>query len=186
MMKSSLDRLGEVENIEIIWKSFELRPENAPPLPPEHERAYKERIAAAWPRTQQIAKENFGVDMEYHRWGVKSRRALEGAKFAEEKGLGPAYHEAMFQAHFVEDRDFGDLKILGDIAEEVGLDRVSLIAAIENKTYADPVDADIEQTRAYGLNGVPATIIDSKYLVSGAQPFEALQDIIRQIKEREQ
>ncbi|NJN98224.1 MAG: hypothetical protein HC875_31115, partial [Anaerolineales bacterium] len=47
-----------------------------------------------------------------------------------------------------------------------------------------PVDADIRQAQAYGLQGVPATIIAQKYLISGAQPLEALQDIVQQIKQR--
>lgn len=185
MQKASLDRLAKTEDIEVVWRSFELRPQNMPPLPPAQEEAYKARIAAAWPRTQQMAQQNFGVEMKTHRWGVSSRLALEGAKFAEEKGLGEAYHQAMFQAHFVEDRDFGDLETLADLAEEVGLDRVEFITAIESGAYAKAVDTDVAQAHAYGISGVPAAIIQDKYLVSGAQPLEALQDIVRQVRERE-
>jgi predicted DsbA family dithiol-disulfide isomerase len=184
MLKSSLDKLAQTEDIEIIWKSYELRPKNAPPLPEAAEKAYRERIAAAWPQTQQIAQERFGVEMKSHRWGVKSRYALEGAKFAEEKGLGDTYHEAMFKAHFIDDRDFGDLDILADLAAEAGLDRAEFLAAIESGAYAAQVDADIAQAMAYGLQGVPATIIERKYLISGAQPYEVLLDIVQQIKQR--
>jgi predicted DsbA family dithiol-disulfide isomerase len=185
MIKSSLDRLAQIENIEIIWKSYELRPKDAPPLPEAQEKAYRERIAAGWPQVQQIAKERFGIELKSHRWGVKSRYALEGAKFAEEKELGEAYHEAMFKAHFIEDRDFGDLDTLGDLAAEVGLDRTEFLAAIKSGAYAKQVDADVAQAYAYGLQGVPATIIEQKYLVSGAQPVEVLQDIVQQVKAKE-
>jgi predicted DsbA family dithiol-disulfide isomerase len=186
MIKSSLDELAKTEDIEITWKSFELRPAGMPPLPPTQEQAYKERIAAGWPRTQQMAQDHFGVEMRSHRWGVKSRQALEGAKYAEEKGYGDAYHEAMFKAHFVEDRDFGDLEVLGDLAAEVGLDRAEFLDAVKSGAYAGAVDTDVAQAQAYGINGVPATIIQGKYLVSGAQPLVALQDIVRQVKAREQ
>lgn len=184
MIKSSLDQLAKTEEIEIIWKSYELRPAGAPPLPPEHENAYRERIEAGWPKVQEMARERFGVEMKSHRWGVKSRAALEGAKYAEEKGLGDAYHEAMFQAHFVTDRDFGDLETLGDLAAEVGLERADFLTAITSGVYAPQVDSDIRQAQAYGLQGVPAIIIAQKYLISGAQPLEALQDIVQQIKQR--
>jgi predicted DsbA family dithiol-disulfide isomerase len=186
MIKSSLDKLAETEDIEIIWKSYELRPQHAPPLPPAQEQAYKERIAAGWPRTQQMAREVFGVEMQSHRWGVKSRLALEGAKFAEEKGLGAPYHEAMFKAHFVEDLDIGDRQVLAGLAEAVGLDRAEFLAALDSQKYTGQVDLDVAQAQTYGLNGVPAIIIQNKYLISGAQPFEALQDIVRQVKAREQ
>jgi predicted DsbA family dithiol-disulfide isomerase len=185
MIWFSLNRLTEIEEIEVVWKSYELRPLNMPPLPEAQENAYRERIAAGWPQVQQIAKERFGVELKFHRWGVKSRYALEGAKFAEEKGLGEAYHEAMFKAHFVEDRDFGDLDTLANLAAEVGLDRAEFMAAIKSGAYAKQVDADVAQAYAYGLQGVPATIIEQKYLVSGAQPVEVLEDIVRQVKESE-
>ena len=132
-----------------------------------------------------MARDHFGVEMKHHSWGINSRLALEGAKFAEEKGLGEAYHEAMFKAHFVEDRNFGDPQILGDLAEEVGLNRAEFTAAIENRSYAGQVDNDVAQAQAYGINGVPGTIIQGKYLVSGAQPLESLQDIVQQVKTRE-
>ena len=92
--------------------------------------AYKTKIEAAWPQTSQTARENFGVEMTSHRLGVDSRLALEGAKFAEEKGVGEAYHEAMFKAHFQEDRDFGNLETLAELAQEVGLDPCHANAAV--------------------------------------------------------
>lgn len=184
MIKSSLDQLAQMEEIEIIWKSYELHPGDAPPLPEAVEKAYRERIAAGWPQVQQIAKERFGVELKSHRWGVNSRYALEGAKYAEEQDFGPAYHDAMFRAHFVEDRDFGDLETLGDLAAEVGLDRAKFLMAVKSGTYAPQVDGDIRQAQAYGLQGVPATLIEQKYLVSGAQPLEVLQNVVQQVKQR--
>jgi predicted DsbA family dithiol-disulfide isomerase len=184
MVKSSLDQLAATEPIQVIWKSYELRPPNAPPMPIAQEEAYKAKIAAMWPQTQQIAQEKFGVEMKTHRWGVKSRLALEGAKFAEEKGLGDAYHEAIFKAHFIEDRDFGDLATLTELAGEVGLDQAEFQQAITSGAYTALVDADIDQAQMYGLQGVPATIVEDKYLISGAQPLEVWQDVVRQVKER--
>lgn len=182
MIKSSLDELAIVEDIEVEWKSFELRPKDGPTMPKAQEEAYRQRVAKAWPQTQQIAKERFDVELKHHRWGISSRLALEGAKFAEEQGLGEPYHEAMFKAHFIDDQDFGDLEVLADLAEKVGLDRAEFVEAIESGAYAEQVDADVAQARTYGLSGVPATIIEEKYLVSGAQPLETLKEVVQQIK----
>jgi len=182
MIKSSLDDLAQTEDIEVIWKSFELRPKDGPQWPPDQEQAYKARVEAAWPQTRQTAQERFGVEMNHHRWGVNSRLALEGAKFAEARGLGAAYHERMFRAHFVDDKDFGNLEVLADLAAEVALDRAEFIGAIETGDYAAAVDADVAQARAYGLTGVPATIIEEKYLLPGAQPLAFLQQVVDKIK----
>jgi predicted DsbA family dithiol-disulfide isomerase len=185
MIKSSLDELAKTEDIEVNWKSFELRPQDGPQLPPDQEQAYKARVEAAWPQTCQTARERFDLEMKTHRWGINSRLALEGAKLAEERGRGEAYHERMFQAHFIDDIDFGDLDLLANLAEEVGLDRPEFVTAIESGAYAAAVDADVAQARAYGLTGVPATIIEEKYLLPGAQPLEFLQQVVDKIKSGE-
>ncbi len=185
MVKSSLDALAETEAIEVVWHSYELRPKGLPPIDPEQEQVYRSKIEAAWPQTKQIAKENYGVDMEYHRWGVETRLAHEGAKYAEAQGFGEAYHNAMFKAHFIDDNDFGDLSVLADIAADIGLDREAFVAAIESGEYSEEVDRDVTLARQFGLRGVPATIIEGKYLISGAQPLEGWQDIVRQVKEKQ-
>jgi predicted DsbA family dithiol-disulfide isomerase len=184
MIKSSLDDLAQSEDIEVIWKSFELRSKGTQ-WPPGQEQAYRARVEAAWSRTRQTAQERFGVEMNHHRWGVTSRLALEGAKFAEAQGFGDAYHERMFRAHFVDDKDFGQVEVLADLAAEVGLDRAEFVAAIEAGDYAAAVDADVAQARAYDLTGVPATIIEGKYLLPGAQPLAVLQEVVEKIKSGE-
>ena len=186
MIKSSLDKLAEVEDIDVVWRSYELRPAGDPPMPPEYESTYRDKIAAAWPNTKRTAFEQFGVTMEYHRWGIKSRIAHEGAKYAEANGFGEAYHNAMFQAHFIEDRDFGDVDVLTTIAGELGMDEHEFRQVIENGVYAEAVEQDVAQAKAYGLSGVPATIIQDKYLVSGGLPFDNLKDVVRQVKAKEQ
>lgn len=185
MIKSSLDELATTEKIEVIWRSFELRPNDGPQLLSTQEQAYKERVAAAWPQTRQTAKARFGVEMKYHRWGINSRLALEGAKLAEEKGVGEAYHKRMFKAHFVDDQDFGDLEILADLAAEVGLDRAKFVMDIKSGVYAPQVDADVSQARAYGLTAVPATVIEGKYLLPGAQSLDFLIQVVEKIKANE-
>lgn len=184
MIKSSLDSLVQTEDIEVIWKSFELRPKGVE-WPPDQEQAYRAKVEAAWPQTCQTAQERFGVEMSSHRWGVNSRLALEGAKFAEARGLGEAYHERMFQAHFVDDKDFGDPEVLADLAAEIGLDRAEFVEAIESGAYAAAVEADVAQARAYGLTAVPATIVEGKYLLPGAQPLAVLQEVVDKIKSGE-
>jgi predicted DsbA family dithiol-disulfide isomerase len=88
----------------------------------------------------------------------------------------------MFRAHFVDDKDFGNLEVLADLAAEVALDRAKFIGALETGDYAAAVDADVAQARAYGLTGVPATIIEEKYLLPGAQPLAFLQQVVDKIK----
>jgi predicted DsbA family dithiol-disulfide isomerase len=110
---------------------------------------------------------------------------LIGDKYAEAQGKGDTYHAATFRAYWQEGRNIEDRAVLKEIAESVGLDGEQFIAALDTPMYEDAVLTDIEQAQQFGLSGVPALIFAGKYLVSGAQPYESLVNIIEQVQKRE-
>lgn len=180
-MASSLEKLaqshGDSHGIALQWRSFELRPKDAPPISPD----YRARIEAGRPRLYAIAREQYGLAMNPGPFGFDSRPALTGAKFAESHGQGPAYHARIMQAYWQEAQDIGDLNVLAELAVAVGLDRAEFQAALQSPVYQQAVLADVSQAYAYGINGVPAMIFADKYLVSGAQPYEVLCRAVEQI-----
>jgi predicted DsbA family dithiol-disulfide isomerase len=159
------------------WHAFELRPKGSPPLPPE----YLKRIEAARPRLLQIARETYGLDLKPGPTGIDSRPALIGAKYAEANSKPESYHAAMFRAYWQESKHIDDKAVLAEIAQTIGLDSVSFLAALDDPEYENAVDADIERAYQYGLNGVPALIFNNKYLVSGAQPYEVLRQVVEKV-----
>jgi predicted DsbA family dithiol-disulfide isomerase len=172
-----LEKLEESRGVEIHWRSFELRPAGSV-LPPD----YRERILAARPRLVQMAREYYGLDIDSGPFGINSRPALIGAKYAESRGVGDAYHKAVFDAYWQQAKSIEDPAVLRDIAAKVGLDPGEFEAALANPVYDAEVSADIEQAYAYGLNGVPALVFENKYLVPGAQPYDRLAQIVDQIE----
>ena len=180
-MASSLEKLVAAPppgaTIDVAWRSFELRPKNAPPLPPD----YLARIQAARPQLYAIAREHYGLEMNPGPFGFDSRPALVGAKVAEAAGVGPAYHAAAMRAYWQEAKDLNDRAVLGALATEVGLERAAFLAALDDPARNAQVEADIDLARQYGLNGVPALVFDNRYLVSGAQPLPVLTDVVERI-----
>jgi predicted DsbA family dithiol-disulfide isomerase len=156
----------------------ELRPKGAPPMPPE----YLARIKAGRPRLLQIARDNYGLEINPGPHGISSRDALIGAKFAEAQGKGPEYHAATLRAYWQRANDIGERVILGMIAQSIGLDETAFLAALDDPRYEQQVEADVEQAYQYGLTGVPALIFNHKYLVSGAQPYEVLTRVIDKVQ----
>ena len=134
-----------------------------------------------------MAREQYGLEINVGPFGISSRAALVGAKYAESQGVGEAYNVAMLRAYWQEARDISDTAVLADIAtsEDVGLDREAYLAALEDPQWTRAVTADVEQAFQYGLNGVPALILASKYLISGAQPYPALAQAVEEITRRE-
>lgn len=165
--------------IDVHWRSFELRPKGAPPPPPD----YLAKIQAGRPQFYAMARETYGLEMNPGPFGFDSRPALIGAKYAENKGVGPAYHAAIMRAYWQEASDIADPDVLAGIAEEIGLERETFLAALSDPAFVDQVDEDIALARAYGLDGVPALVFAEKYLVSGARPASVLQEVVDKIVE---
>ncbi len=173
-----MEKLKQAHDVEVIWHSYELRPKGSPPIPPE----YLARIKAGQPRLIQLAREQYGVELNRGPSGISSRSALIGAKVAEAQGKGAAYHDAVFRAYWQRANNIGDVDVLAEIAHSIGLEREAFLAALNDETYEAQVEADIEQAYQYGLTGVPALIFNNRYLVSGAQPYEVLRQVVEKVQ----
>ena len=174
MVSSSLEKLKESHAVEVTWRSFELRPVGGPPISP----AYRAKIEAARPRIYALAKDQYDLEMNPGPFGINSRPSLVGAKYAEAQGLGDAYSDAIFKAYWLEGRNIEELDVLADVATSIGLPADEFLAALEAEAYRSAMLADVEQAHDYGLSGVPALIFANKYLVSGAQPYEVLAEVV--------
>ena len=173
--------LKETHDVSINWRSFELRPGDGPPLP----ESYRQAILQKRPAMQQMAREHFGVEINEGPFGINSRPALVGAKYAEAMGHGPVYHEAMLRAYWQEAKDISDPTVLRQVAESVGLDGDAFMAALDDLEYQMAVDYDIDYAHRLRISGVPALLFENKYLVGGAQTYDSLIDILQQIEAAE-
>lgn len=129
-----------------------------------------------------MAREQYGLELNRGPMGIHSRAALIGAKVAEAQGTGPQFHVAVFRAYWQRANNIGDVDVLAEIAHSIGLERDAFLAALKDERYEAQVEADIEQAYAYGLTGVPALIFDERYLVSGAQPYEVLRQVVEKVE----
>ena len=88
------------------------------------------------------------------------------------------------QAYWQQEAKLDDLEQLATLAQDAGLDRQEFQAALSDPTYDQQVQEDIDTAASYGLSGVPALVFDNKYLVSGAQPLNVLQQVLAQIEKQ--
>ena len=64
-----------------------------------------------------------------------TRLAWEGWFYAKKNGLGDQYSDLMYRAYFIDEKDIGDLEILVNLAESIGLDGIEYRHVLENGTY---------------------------------------------------
>lgn len=161
--------------MEVEWKAFELRPEGVE-APPKS----KEYIDRAKAGVETLSKQ-YGLEMKWNDKSNHSRSALEGAKFARDKGLEDEYHDAVFRAQFQEDRNIDNLQTLLDIGKDIGLNEAEFRQALETRKYQEEVLRDHQEAVSLGITGIPCFVSGNKG-VMGAQPYESLLSLIE--KER--
>lgn len=178
MAESSLDSLRQTRAVVVEWKAFELRPGGRFPGTPEQEQAYRQMILEKHEHMWVHAREHFGLEMREGPWGVNSRPAMEGARFARERGKEREYGHACFAAHWQETRRLDDMHTLVQVAESVGLDGAEFRAAVEGGKYSAVVEEDLQEAFDYGIHGIPAFVFGGRYLVSGARPAHVLEQVV--------
>jgi predicted DsbA family dithiol-disulfide isomerase len=170
-----LDELNtEYQNrLEVDWRAFELRPEPVPTLDPDGDYLHQ-----VWGQSVYPMAEQRGMTLRLPPLQPRSRKAHEAAAFAKEAGLFEPLNRVLFQAFFEHGRDISNLSVLQDLAHEVGLDPDGLKRALESGRLTGVVLEDQRLAQDLGISGVPALVIsrgDTAYLLSGAQPLEAVR-----------
>ena len=112
---------------------------------------------------------------------INSRRALGAAEFAREQGKFDVMHRALFKAHWEGTGRLEDIDDLVRIGAAIGLDPTELRLAIEEGRYEGLLDDNRRQAEAVGINAIPAHIFGRRYLVFGAQPYEAFTQVLERL-----
>jgi predicted DsbA family dithiol-disulfide isomerase len=133
-------------------------------------------------RLDDIAGE-VGLVMKQRDVLINSRRALGAAEFARGRGKFEEMHRALFKAHWELTGKLEDVDDLVRIGVEVGLDPGELRAAIVEGRYEQVLDENRRLAESVGINAIPAHIFGRRYLVLGAQPYEAFAQVIDRLRE---
>jgi predicted DsbA family dithiol-disulfide isomerase len=101
--------------------------------------------------------------------------------WAESQGKQQALKEALFAAYFSEHADPSNHRLLADVAQKVGLDRMRAEAILASDEYTLEVRTAEQLWIARGINSVPTIVFNDQYAVSGGQPVDVFVGAIRQI-----
>jgi predicted DsbA family dithiol-disulfide isomerase len=176
-----IEKLRTEHHVRIEWVHFPLHPET----PVEGGRSLADLFAGRnVDRAAMHAQMKARMDAEGLPYGERtttynSRLAQELGKWADTQPGGEALHDALFRAYFVEARDISQPAVLLEIVEHLGLPVDAARQVLEQRTFQAAVDADWELSRRYGITGVP-TFVAGRRGVVGAQPYEVLEQLVRQ------
>ena len=175
-----IERLRKEHGVRVKWVHFPLHPDT-----PQAGRSLEDLFAG---RSYDIPKMQAQMRARMQAEGLpygnrsmtyNSRLAQELGAWADGQPGGEAIHDALFRAYFVDARNIGDPDVLVEIASSVGLPADQAREVLEKRTHKAAIDADWEKSRRYGVTGVPTFVVGTRGVV-GAQPYEALEELVKQ------
>lgn len=181
----ALAQFEDKENIEFVWKSFQLNPTlktNLNQTLYEHLSESKgisvEQARGMGNHAAQMGA-SVGLQLNFDQAVVaNSFYAHRLIHFAKANGLQQEMKTRLFKAYFSEGKNIDDNETLIALATEIGLNEAEAKAVLESNKYADAVNADIQESQQLGVRGVPFFVFDRKYAVSGAQASEAFLETL--------
>jgi len=191
-LEQALDVLGDRADATITWHPFEL----APYLPEEGQLLtdyVRERYGALPEQSaqnrQRIVDAGAAIGLDF-RYSSESRiyntfKAHQLLHWAEGQGRQTALKLALFKAYFTGQKNVADDAVLLDAAESAGLDRAEAAAVLADGRHAGVVRGEEKYWAEQNITGVPAFIINGKYMIPGAQDAETFGRVLEKVMEKE-
>jgi predicted DsbA family dithiol-disulfide isomerase len=177
-----IERLRKEHGVRVKWVHFPLHPDT-----PQAGRSLEDLFAGRGydvPKMQAQMRARMqaeGLPYGNRSMTYNSRLAQELGAWADSQPGGEAIHDALFRAYFVDARNIGDPDVLVEIAASVGLPAAQAREVLDKRTHKAAIDADWEKSHRYGVTGVPTFVIGSNGVV-GAQPYEALEELVKRAR----
>jgi predicted DsbA family dithiol-disulfide isomerase len=185
--EAALTEFEHRDDVRVTWRSFELDPE----APPERVGDRAERLAQKYGMTIEQARaaerqltgvaagEGLGFRFDIARSGT-TFDAHRVVHLAETHGLQDTMKERLLRAYFTEGELMADHDTLARLAVEVGLDEQEVRELLAGDRYAEEVRDDEQTATQLGISAVPTFVVDRKLGASGAQPPDALLELLRE------
>ena len=174
----------------VRWHPFFLNPdtpESGEPYRPFLERKFggPEKLAEIWQRVG-AAGHTAGIEFAFEKIELRANtlnahRLIHYAqsRVGADATLAAALVEGLFAAQFLDGRHIGDRAVLAAVAAECGMERDAVLRYLESDEDADAVRGGAAEAQRRGISGVPLFIFNNRLAASGAQPPEALLQVMR-------
>jgi predicted DsbA family dithiol-disulfide isomerase len=174
------DAVANRVSLEIVWKSYLLRPV-AEPKSPERFRRYTE----SWLRP--AAQPDAG---EFRVWATDepppshSVPPAIATKAAARQDAFAKYHHALMHAYFARNLDVTSRSNILLVADDCGLDRERMDRDLDDPGLADLVVAEHNEAVELGISGVPCVVLDGGFQLPGSQERAVYERVIDRLLAR--
>ncbi|KAI0635810.1 thioredoxin-like protein [Trametes polyzona] len=146
-------------------------------FPPEKFKQIKQMV------TQRA--EDVGVEVKFDGelcQTIRPHRLLRKAYALGGQELQEKFLDALFYAYFTEGKNIADYDYLSELAESSGvLNKDQALEFLKSDEYREEVEHMANEARKKGVTGVPFTIINGRWAVSGGQTSDVYTQIFRKL-----
>ena len=183
-LDKAIAKLDAEDQVEIIFRSFQLTPEFPKNQSISSVDYYKNKGFSMKQMEQMAAKltqkgEKYGIDYNFEKTllfnSFDAHRLILWAGGQEKAGK---LKEALLKAYFTDGYDLSKKDVLCKVVKNVGLDDTKAMEILNSQEYADKVADDINKASSLNITGVPFLLINGKEMISGAQNDRAIESII--------
>ncbi len=171
--------LSKEFDLDIKWKGLEIHPE----FPSKGKKRSKTLKSKSYADTIYAMADEDGIEIKLPGFATNSRLALEASEFAKTRDKFLDFHLALYKGYFVEGRNIGDVEIILDIGEKVGLNSIELKEILDNRKMFDKIENNKKDAEKNLILGVP-TFVFGNFPVHGSQSVQTMRDIIKRSLER--
>ena len=178
-----VDQLKAEHNVDVEWRPYYLRPDTPPEGLDLPDYILKARANGSEERLQSMAAMH-GMEFRSTERIYNTRIAHEATEYAREKGKLDKFHKVVFRQVYADGLDISKWDVLRAAAEEVGLDGADMQTVVDGGKYTAHVAEQVRWAQQIGVSGVPTYVINDRYAIVGAQPYEAFKNALEQIKKK--
>lgn len=185
--ETALAEFEHRDEVEVIWKSFQLDPE-AQYSPGQTIYDHLAERKGWSPQQAREVSANViemarGEGLQYDFDKLVPANTFDAHRFthlAAQRGLQDKAEEKLFHAYFTEGKNIADPAVLTQLGVEIGLEASAVQQMLDGDAGTNEVQADIAEAQKFGIRGVPFFVFNRQYAVSGAQAsagfLQALQE----------
>ena len=178
-------------DLTVLWRPFQLNPDM-----PAEGMDRKDYLAAKFggaENAQQVYapivaaghEEDIAFDFGAMRRAPNTIQSHRLIAFAGAAGQQDSVVESLFKGYFTEGQDIGDIEVLADLAADGGMDRQAVLDYLASPEGLEEARREDAMARETGISGVPAFILERKYLISGAQGLEVFHQAFEMVSKTE-
>ena len=164
----ALQRAAAATGAIIVHRAYQLRESQQPESGPPKLEPRGERMNSVWENSIYPMAKGLGAKIHQPSRLPLTRLAHEAAAWARQQGRFDQFHRQLFNAFFIEDKDFSELSVLKQLAWNAGLNPNELERALTEHQMAEEVDEDLLIAQTYRISSVPSFVI-AGHVLSGIQ-----------------